>query len=228
MTEGIDIQGHGLVQLIPLIIIECIVFVSFCAWRPFANRGSNVLVIFISFFKIAAYAILVTFSVNVKLSSGIILAVLGFVILAIQSVMTVILFIVTIYNLGAGLLWARSSRREAEEENRKMMSMSEKRGIGPLLSASIVGGGDDAIELRQPPPVSSLYTPVPSSSAPSHDNLGTPKGSMFLKEDQSQMQYDRNTSYEEANSQEAKSTSTRVPLFWQKNESGDANTPQNI
>lgn len=54
-------QGHGLVQLIPLIVIQLIVFISFIVWRPFANRWSNVLMIFLELFKLIAYGLLVAF-----------------------------------------------------------------------------------------------------------------------------------------------------------------------
>lgn len=124
-------QGHGLVQLIGLIVIECIVFIALIVLRPFTKRSSNVLIIFVSLFKIAAYAVLVTFYVHINLD-GIIVAVLGFVILAIQSVMTVILFIVTLYNLGAGLLWARRERKVAEQNmgarKAALMQQSDSRG----------------------------------------------------------------------------------------------------
>lgn len=54
-------QGHALVQLVPLIVIELIVFIAFIIWRPFANRWSNVLMIFISLFKIVSYGLLLAF-----------------------------------------------------------------------------------------------------------------------------------------------------------------------
>lgn len=194
---------------------------SFCIWRPFANKWSNVLIILISFFKIAAYAILITFSVNVKLSNGIILAVLGFVVLAIQSIMTVILFIVTVYNLGTGLLWSRSSRRQAEEENRKGMTMSEKRSTGPLLSASIVG--EDTIELHQPPPISSLYIPVPGSPASTSVANVTPEsGSMS---DEYRSPSDNNDSLRRQRIKSIEDKPLQDVRFWQKNQESD---PQHL
>jgi hypothetical protein len=141
----------------------------------------------ISIFKIAAYAVLVVFYANITLN-GIITAVLGFVLIAIQGVMTVILFIVTIYNLGTGILWSRRARKEAERENAEKTAMMREKGYsatadrntgGPLLSASIVGTGgrdrtgDDYLEAGndsgddvhdRPPPVSSLYMPVAPTS----------------------------------------------------------------
>lgn len=54
-------QGHGLVQLIPLIVIQLVVFISFIIWRPFANRWSNVLMIFLELFKLISYGLLVAF-----------------------------------------------------------------------------------------------------------------------------------------------------------------------
>jgi hypothetical protein len=54
-------QGHGLVQLIPLIVIQAIVFISFIVWRPFANRWSNVLMIFLELFKLVSYGLLIAF-----------------------------------------------------------------------------------------------------------------------------------------------------------------------
>lgn len=141
----------------------------------------------ISIFKIAAYAILVVFYANITLN-GIITAVLGFVLIAIQGVMTVVLFIVTIYNLGTGIIWSRKARKEAERENAEKTAMMREKGYpaagdrntgGPLLSASIVGTGgrdrtgDDYLEAGNdngydahdnPPPVSSLYVPVAPGS----------------------------------------------------------------
>ena len=59
-------QGHGLVQLIPLIVIEVAVFLAFCIWRPFANRGSNALMIIISLFKVVSYGLLIAFYANLQ------------------------------------------------------------------------------------------------------------------------------------------------------------------
>lgn len=54
-------QGHGLVQVVPLIVVEIAVFLAFCIWRPFANRGTNALMITITLFKVFAYGLLVAF-----------------------------------------------------------------------------------------------------------------------------------------------------------------------
>ena len=66
---------------------------------------------------------------------------LGFVILAIQGIMTLILFCVVVYNLFAGILWGKKARREALAENhaRAAKAMSEKEGApGPFLRPSVV------------------------------------------------------------------------------------------
>jgi hypothetical protein len=54
-------QGHALVQLIPLIAIELIVVIALIIWRPFANRWSNVLLIFVELFKLISYGLLIAF-----------------------------------------------------------------------------------------------------------------------------------------------------------------------
>lgn len=59
-------QGHGLVQLIPLIVVEVAVFLAFCIWRPFANRGSNALMIIITLFKVVAYGLLIAFYAHLQ------------------------------------------------------------------------------------------------------------------------------------------------------------------
>jgi len=134
-------QGHALVQVIPLIVVEVAVFLAFCIWRPFANRGANALMIIISIFKILAYGLLVAFYARLTYN-GIIKAVLGFVLIAVQGIMTLVLFCVTVYNLFAGILWSRRARKEAEAENHAAMSERVERPAGPFIHPSYLSRGE--------------------------------------------------------------------------------------
>lgn len=132
-------QGHALVQIIPLIAVEVALFITFIIWRPFTARGSTVLMCFLSLFKFVAYGLLIAFWSGITIN-GIVAAVLGFVILAIQSIMVLVLAIVTIYNIGAGIVWARSNRHAAEYETGNTFTgenINEKhRSTVPLMTTN--------------------------------------------------------------------------------------------
>lgn len=235
-------------QLVPLIVIEVGVFLAFCIWRPFANRGSNILMIFISLFKIIAYGLLVVF--YTKIASGMngiivyvylsqvsryvltpfssISAVIGFALVAVQGIMVLILFIVTVYNLGAGLLWARQARREAEDANAQQNAMSEKRTAGPFLNRGLTEknpGGYGPVPTDNPnsppPPVSNLFVPDnhPGYGTPLTENTATMESTPLAHRSNSAdavSSDDNRTVVEEGSDAAKRASKDSSRLFWKK------------
>ena len=170
-------QGHALLQIIPLIIVEVTLFVAFVVWRPYTARGSTVLMCFISLFKAVAYGLLIAFWSGIAMD-GIVKAVLGFVIVAVQGIMVLVLFIETLYNLGAGIIWAKGGRHLAEAETGNTLCSRDVSAHGAhMANPGMVEEryGADYTDTDQRP-VSSLYmpnSPEPLLAAPQRHSDGT-------------------------------------------------------
>ncbi len=92
-------QGNAWAQVIGLIVVEFIVFVSCIGFRPHKDKKGDWLGAFLSFCRLAAFGLLIAFipSVGVK---AITRTIIGFVIIVLFGIPTVLLFLGFFYNLG--------------------------------------------------------------------------------------------------------------------------------
>lgn len=92
-------QHSAWAQVIGLLVIEFIVFVSYIVWRPHKDVKGDLLEIFLSFCRLAAFGLLIAFipSVGVK---AIIRTIIGFVIIVLFGIPTILLFFGLLFNLG--------------------------------------------------------------------------------------------------------------------------------
>ncbi|KAK8853218.1 hypothetical protein IAR55_003920 [Kwoniella newhampshirensis] len=97
-------------QVIGNVVVEFVVFVSILACRPHKDRKGDWMAAFLSFCRMAAFGLLVAFIPSVGLRP-IPRAIIGFVIIVLFGVPTVMLFISFIWNLGYGYLWRRHTHR---------------------------------------------------------------------------------------------------------------------
>ena len=99
-------NGSAWAQVIGNIVIEAIVLIALIACRPHKDRKGDWLAPFLSFCRLASFGLLIAFipSMGVK---AIPRTIIGFVIVVLFGVPTILLLLGLIWNAGYGYLWRR-------------------------------------------------------------------------------------------------------------------------
>ncbi|KAG2145964.1 uncharacterized protein EDB93DRAFT_1150259 [Suillus bovinus] len=92
-------QANGVVQLVAILIVECMVFASLLALRPHKSRGADVLAIYLAITRVLCTGLMIAFLENLNLGA-IPRVVVGIVIAVIISIAIVVMFINTLVNTG--------------------------------------------------------------------------------------------------------------------------------
>ncbi|KAL7418404.1 hypothetical protein Q5752_006862 [Cryptotrichosporon argae] len=103
-------QDNAWAQVIGLIVVEGLVFISLLVCRPHKDKKGDWLAPVLSFFRLVGVGLLIPFieSMNVK---AIPRTIIGIVEIAVFGIPTVLLFFGLIWNAGYGYLWRRHKRR---------------------------------------------------------------------------------------------------------------------
>lgn len=143
---------NGWAQVIGNVVVEFILFIALLACRPHKDRKGDWLAPILSFFRLAAFGLLIAFipSVNV---SPIPRAIIGFVIIVMFGLPTVLLFFGLIFNAGYGYWWRRHTHRiedglEVErfvaDDPDMYTSSADRESTRPMRhvdAANFIGGG---------------------------------------------------------------------------------------
>lgn len=162
-------QGNAWAQVIGLIVVEFIVFVSCIGFRPHKDKKGDWLGAFLSFCRLAAFGLLIAFipSVGVK---AITRTIIGFVIIVLFGIPTVLLFLGFFYNLGYGWLWRRNTGRMEDglEVQTYPLTTSDDSSARQPAMVQIDGDvpplGDK--DLSKPSSQSSIVTPLDAYGVP--------------------------------------------------------------
>ncbi|EIW72091.1 hypothetical protein TREMEDRAFT_21025, partial [Tremella mesenterica DSM 1558] len=98
------------VQVIGNLVVEAVVFVSLVVCRPHKDKKGDWIVSFLSACRLAVAGLMVAFIPSIKVAA-IPRTVIGFIMIILFGVPTVILFLGLIWNAGYGYLWRRRTRR---------------------------------------------------------------------------------------------------------------------
>lgn len=177
-------NSSGWAQVIGNMVVEFLLFLCIVGFRPHKDRKGDWLGGFLAFARLAAWGLLVAFipSVGVK---PIIRTVIGFVIIVVFGVQTIILFIGLIWNAGYGYLWRRHTHRiedgleverfvASDDDSQRPMqhvdaaNFVSSSGAAASRSGASLGRGTSIIE-----PIGNVYEPsLTSHHHPSNSSGG--------------------------------------------------------
>lgn len=167
-------QGSPWTQTIGLAVIELLTFLALCIFRPFRRRGTNALEIILAIVRLFSVGFLMVFIGRLDVNRFVVTG-LGAGLLAIQSLIVLLFFALTIFkcvlgvtsicdvltrshSLGAGILWARKGRRK--DEATQPLPWEEKQ------PAMMRESSDDNLEAPQRPVSADEVTLTEDSNQP--------------------------------------------------------------
>jgi len=103
-------QNSAWAQVIGLMVIELLVFVSCVGFRPHKDKKGDWLGAFLSFCRLAAFGLIIAFIPSVGVEA-ITRTIIGFVIIVLFGIPVILLFLGLLFNLGYGWLWRRNQLR---------------------------------------------------------------------------------------------------------------------
>lgn len=104
-------QANGIVQVVAILVVECMVLASLLALRPHKTRGADVLATYLAITRVLCTGLMIAFLESLNLGA-IPRVVIGIVIAVIISVAVIVMFINTLVNMGImKLIPARYRRR---------------------------------------------------------------------------------------------------------------------
>lgn len=104
-------QANGVVQVVAILVVECMVLASLLALRPHKSRGADVLATYLAITRVLCTGLMIAFLESLNLGA-IPRVVIGIVIAVIISVAVIVMFINTLVNMGImKLVPARYRRR---------------------------------------------------------------------------------------------------------------------
>ncbi|RZK39107.1 MAG: hypothetical protein EOO61_07470 [Hymenobacter sp.] len=103
-------NSSGWAAVIGNMVVELIIFVALIACRPHKDRKGDWLAPILSFFRLAAFGLCIAFIPSVTIKP-IPRTIIGFVVIVMFGLPTVILFFGLIFNAGYGYLWRRHTHR---------------------------------------------------------------------------------------------------------------------
>lgn len=101
-------KASGLGQVIALFIIEIAVLVILCVQKPYRSRGGDILAVYLAVTRVIAAGLMIPFVQSLQIKAIPRVAV-GFVLLALYSIASVVMIVIVVLNFGNGLLWRRHS-----------------------------------------------------------------------------------------------------------------------
>jgi len=99
-------QGHGLVQVCLLVVLDIVVCIALMKWHPYYSLGYNRVNYMLDFTKAFSHILMIPFVESLHVNQ-IATAVLGIIILVLNSLVALILVGLTVLKLGWGTLWYR-------------------------------------------------------------------------------------------------------------------------
>ncbi|KAG0707312.1 hypothetical protein DFH29DRAFT_23300 [Suillus ampliporus] len=106
-------QANGIVQVVAILVVECLVLAYLLALRPHKSRGADVLATYLAITRVVCTGLMIAFVESLNLGA-IPRVAIGIVIAVIISVAVIVMFINTLVNLGImRLIPARYRRRNA-------------------------------------------------------------------------------------------------------------------
>ncbi|KAK4684763.1 hypothetical protein P7C73_g5403, partial [Tremellales sp. Uapishka_1] len=102
--------GRAWAQVIGCIVVEFLVLLSILVCRPHKDRKGDWLAAFLSVCRLFAFGLLIAFIESMHVSA-IIRTIIGFVIIVLFGLPTVLLFFGIFWNLGYGYLWRKHTHR---------------------------------------------------------------------------------------------------------------------
>lgn len=104
-------QANGIVQVVAILVVECMVLASLLVLRPHKSRGADVLATYLAITRVLCTGLMIAFVESLNLGA-IARVVIGIVIAVIISVAVIVMFINTLVNMGImELVPARYRRR---------------------------------------------------------------------------------------------------------------------
>jgi hypothetical protein len=103
-------NSSGWAAVIGNMVVELIIFVALIACRPHKDRKGDWLAPILSFFRLAAFGLCIAFIPSVTIKP-IPRTIIGFVVIVMFGLPTVLLFFGLIFNAGYGYLWRRHTHR---------------------------------------------------------------------------------------------------------------------
>lgn len=152
----------GWAQVIGLIVVEAIVFIALLAFRPHKDRKGDWLAPFLSFCRLAAFGLLIAFIPAVGVQP-IPRTIIGFVLIVLFGIPTILLFLGLLYNLGYGWLWRRHNDR-IEDGLEVQRYVASDESLRPAMAQVDTPPARDSYATNPDSrPRSSVMEPVPNS-----------------------------------------------------------------
>ncbi|KIK46899.1 hypothetical protein CY34DRAFT_799890 [Suillus luteus UH-Slu-Lm8-n1] len=92
-------QANGIVQVVAILVVECMVLASLLVLRPHKSRGADVLATYLAITRVLCTGLMIAFVESLNLGA-IARVVIGIVIAVIISVAVIVMFINTLVNMG--------------------------------------------------------------------------------------------------------------------------------
>ncbi|KAG1732198.1 uncharacterized protein EDB91DRAFT_1152135 [Suillus paluster] len=219
-------QANGFVQVVAILVVECMVLASLFTLRPHKTRGADVLATYLAITRVVCTAMMVTFVESLNLGA-IPRVVIGIVMAVIISVAVIVMFINTLVNMGIMRLIPACCRRRRNDipngsDVEKGAEIGEKdlRPRNPTPERNIPLDPD----VNQPYPDSLSQTLTDRHSLYSEESGSTTLGSLLPR--QLSIQASQPSSHSRSNSQSQYSPSQSNHSPSQSNYFSNASSPR--
>lgn len=206
-------QANGIVQVVAILVVECMVLASLLVLRPHKSRGADVLATYLAITRVLCTGLMIAFLESLNLGA-IARVVIGIVIAVIISVAVIVMFINTLVNMGImKLVPARYRRRPGatpgNSDAEKGADIDEKdwRPRNPTPERNIPLDPD----VNQPYPDSPSQTLTDHHSLYSEESGSTTLGSLLPQRWSIQQSQPSNHSRSNSQSQYSSSQSNYSP-----------------
>lgn len=206
-------QANGIVQVVAILVVECMVLASLLVLRPHKSRGADVLATYLAITRVLCTGLMMAFLESLNLGA-IARVVIGIVIAVIISVAVIVMFINTLVNMGImKLVPARYRRRPGatpgNSDAEKGADIDEKdwRPRNPTPERNIPLDPD----VNQPYPDSPSQTLTDHHSLYSEESGSTTLGSLLPQRWSIQQSQPSNHSRSNSQSQYSSSQSNYSP-----------------
>jgi hypothetical protein len=123
---------NGWAAVIGNMVVELIIFVALIACRPHKDRKGDWLAPILSFFRLAAFGLCIAFIPSVSIKP-IPRTIIGFVVIVMFGLPTVLLFFGLIFNAGYGYLWRRHTHRIEDGLEVERFSAGDDDSLRPAM-----------------------------------------------------------------------------------------------
>ncbi|ORX40576.1 hypothetical protein BD324DRAFT_606460 [Kockovaella imperatae] len=173
-------------QVIGNVVIEFILLLLLVITRPHKDLKGDFLIFFLCFCRMCAFGLMIAFIPSVAVG-GIVKTIIGFVIIVLFGVPTILLLLGLFWNLGYGYWWRRNKRRiedglevdrfvDSQDDQQDHPEMRQSVDANTFVSGAGTYGARQSVEPSRRTSVIEPIADRDSRAAPTH--YGSPTGSV--------------------------------------------------